>query len=81
MIKGILPYSKSNHFSIRAEKRLGKSRCMTGLDSAGKRHARCQLGWLRFSCPSVAKVTDRRALGMLSLMAFVSAGPTAEGTP
>jgi hypothetical protein len=47
----------------------------------GKRHARCQLGWLRFSCPSVEKVTDRRALGILSLMAFVSAGPTVEGTP
>jgi hypothetical protein len=64
-----------------SETGLGNKCGMAGLDINGKRHARCQNTVLRFSGPSIPKVTDRRALDMLSLMAFVSAGLTAKGTP
>jgi hypothetical protein len=64
-----------------AEEAMGFWRGMAGLDIAGKRHARCQGFCLRFSRPSVPKVTNSRAPGMLTLLASFRADLPAEGSP
>jgi hypothetical protein len=64
-----------------AEEVLGIWRGMTGLDIAGKRHARCQGFCLRFSRPSVPKITNSRAASTLKLLAPIRAALAAEGAP